>query len=333
MTDKRLRPILLRNDLRELTLHLKKAEGIGYAGLRNCLVYGSLVARLNPASSQLGEILVPAKYWAAVTDKAFRAWIVGGKAPPVRRDFIDSGEYERLERLENALKSGSLRELDEPLFKTIPENVLAMDLHDLVLRWHAAVREHASNAEDEEQSGVSFWDTVRWTDKDGTVHEPTAVLADDDDEPEPDDDESALEILQGIASRWDKHLAARAGEFRAYVIESDLISFYAELDRRGTACGTSGVTDGVPEKGEASSSTSSRKARTHDKEKDALLRNQIEAVLAAARNLTTAKHRNYQKLAEELVNLNKGHGLSIEAIRQILAGRYKVQKRLGIKGL
>ena len=76
-----------------------------------------------------------------------------------------------------------------------------------------------------------------------------------------------------------------------------------------------------------------RKARKHDTEKDALLRNKLEQVLAAARTLKGKSGMAIRPLAEMVSRQKKDQGFGEETVRKILAGRYPAQKRLGIAGL
>ena len=74
-----------------------------------------------------------------------------------------------------------------------------------------------------------------------------------------------------------------------------------------------------------------RKPRNRDTEKDALLRNSINQVLAAARTIKGGME--LRPLSQEVYKQKRGEHFSAETVRKILAGTYPAQKRLGIAGL
>lgn len=76
-----------------------------------------------------------------------------------------------------------------------------------------------------------------------------------------------------------------------------------------------------------------RKQRKHDTEADAMLRNKIEKVLAAARSIAPKNHLDLRPLSAEVYRSGKSPGFREETVRKILAGTYPAQKRLGIRGL
>ena len=76
-----------------------------------------------------------------------------------------------------------------------------------------------------------------------------------------------------------------------------------------------------------------RKPRKTDTAEDALLRNRIDQVIAAARAIDPKGAMDLRPLSEEVYQRNKRQGLKPGTVRKILAGRYPAQKRLGIAGL
>ncbi|MCR6631407.1 MAG: hypothetical protein NVV74_15920 [Magnetospirillum sp.] len=81
-----------------------------------------------------------------------------------------------------------------------------------------------------------------------------------------------------------------------------------------------------PQRRRAQSATNAQTA----KEREALLRNRIQSVIAAARKMKNLSHRDIAKI---LVGTPSGQRFSSETIRKILAGTYPPQKDLGIGGL
>jgi len=66
---------------------------------------------------------------------------------------------------------------------------------------------------------------------------------------------------------------------------------------------------------------------------DAERRKRIEAVLAYARTKQFPKGTSQTKMAEHITKQYKNQGFSPSALRQILGGRYKPMRRLGLDGL
>jgi hypothetical protein len=76
-----------------------------------------------------------------------------------------------------------------------------------------------------------------------------------------------------------------------------------------------------------------RKPRKNDTQKEALLRNKIELVVAAGQAITRKNRMDLRPLSDEIQRLGKNQEFSTETVRKILAGRYPAQKRLGIAGV
>jgi hypothetical protein len=69
------------------------------------------------------------------------------------------------------------------------------------------------------------------------------------------------------------------------------------------------------------------------KKENADLRKRIEAVLTYARNRHFPEGTSQTKMAEHILEQRKNHGFKISAPKQILSGRYKPMRRLGLDGL
>jgi hypothetical protein len=69
------------------------------------------------------------------------------------------------------------------------------------------------------------------------------------------------------------------------------------------------------------------------KKENADLRKRIEAVLTYARNRKFPKETSQSRMAEHIFDQRKNQGFKISALKQILSGRYKPMRRLGLDGL
>ncbi len=130
------------------------------------------------------------------------------------------------------------------------------------------------------------------------------------------DPESAIILRDNFASWYSSRQPSLDSWWPPLTDINAMHSPISETERSDTACGRK-----------------PRKQRKHDTETDAMLRNKIEQVLAAARVIDTKNRMELRPLSAEVHLRRKKQGFCIETVRKILAGRYPAQKRLGIRGL